>query len=67
MAKLPQKFLIRDLDFFEIRDRDLTYFGVRDRDLAKFWFVKRDWDPSFRGPYKHTILYNSPGIFKKTF
>ena len=54
MAKLPPKnttkFLIRDLDFFYIRDRDLIFFGVRDRDLAKFWFVKRDWDPSFRGP-----------------
>ena len=40
MAKLPPKtppkFPIRDLDFFEVRDRDLTFFGVRDRDLAKF-------------------------------
>ena len=54
MTKLPpkntQKILIRDLDYFEVRDRDLTVFGVRDRDLAKFCSVKRDWDPSFRAP-----------------
>ena len=53
MEKLPPKNPYSWFGLFYFRDRDLTFFGGRDRDLAKFWFVKRDWDPSFRGPYNY--------------